>query len=163
MPLTSQDEGTSQHEGSPLHIAKKRRTTLSRRGKLLYQSDATKSSKGRNPVRGLQECAGRTIDGERGFNVRSARATEKELDLDLLAFPENVLACILQALPPEQLLNVSRVRLPIPGRPSSISEGTSNVSQLLWHGLGPAALPCAVPHFLFVGGIIHVYSFLLPT
>ena len=29
--------------------------------------------------------------------------------MDLLAFPENVLACILQSLPTEQLLNISRV------------------------------------------------------
>ena len=29
--------------------------------------------------------------------------------MDLLAFPENVLACILESLPTEQLLNISRV------------------------------------------------------
>ena len=29
--------------------------------------------------------------------------------MDLLAFPENILACILESLPTEQLLNMSRV------------------------------------------------------
>ena len=143
MPSTSQDEGTSEHDGSPLHIAKKRRTTVSRRGKMLYDSHASNPSKGRNPVRRLQESAGRTIHEDRAINVPSSRPMEKELVLDLLAFPENVLACILQALPPEQLLNVSRVRLPVPDRPTNISEGASSVSQPLYRPLAWPR-PCCV-------------------
>ena len=35
---------------------------------------------------------------------------EEEPALDIMAFPENIFAGILESLPPEQLLNVSRVR-----------------------------------------------------
>ena len=39
----------------------------------------------------------------------SLEAVRDHPGLDVMAFPENVFACILEALPPEQLLNVSRV------------------------------------------------------
>lgn len=41
----------------------------------------------------------------------SHEALDEVPTLDIMAFPENVFAGILQALPAEQLLNVSRVRL----------------------------------------------------
>ena len=45
--------------------------------------------------------------------------------MDLLAFPENVLACILQSLPIEQLLNISRVHF----IPTQALESKSRMNQ----------------------------------
>ena len=67
----------------------------------------------------LSLSAGRTVHEDRAVAAQAPEAMEDESVLDLMAFPENVFACVLEALPPEQLLNVSRVRLLLPCSPLS--------------------------------------------
>ena len=67
--------------------------------------------------------AGRTIHQDRAAIAQAPEESEDDSVLDLMAFPENVFACVLEALPPEQLLSVSRVRLPFSADQSSHPSG----------------------------------------
>ena len=56
--------------------------------------------------------AGRRVGSPQIFDLQEEPGSqEDEPALDIMAFPENIFAGILESLPPEQLLNVSRVRL----------------------------------------------------
>jgi hypothetical protein len=59
--------------------------------------------------------AGRRVRAREIFDLQSSPGTrQEEPGLDIMAFTENIFAGILEALPPEQLLNVSRVKTPLP-------------------------------------------------
>lgn len=56
--------------------------------------------------------AGMRVGSHEIFDLQEEPGSqEEESALDIMAFPENVFAGILESLPPDQLLNVSRVRL----------------------------------------------------
>ena len=80
---------------------------------MLHAPNATKSSDGEEDCEKVQNSAGRTMQYEKkARSTQALGATAEDPVIDIMAFPENVFACILQALPPEQLLNVSKVPLP---------------------------------------------------
>ena len=59
--------------------------------------------------------AGRRVGSHEIFDLQEEPGSqEEEPALDIMAFPENIFAGILQSLPPEQLLNVSRVETSLP-------------------------------------------------